>query len=251
MKLSDSQWQFIKKFIPNADRKRKHSLRDIIEGIYYLVRTGCQWRNLPVCYGPWDSVYYYFRRFRNEGIWEEIYDALHKLIRKKSGRQESPSLGTMDSQSVVLAPQMNEARGTDGNKRVNGRKRHYITDTLGLVMGIVIGSANETDSKWVVRVLETIAYKYPRLKVILADQAYDRTEVKEICEKYGWELQIGAKPKNKKGFVPAPIRWVVERSFAWTNFYRRLVKDYERTTESAIAINWLAFSAILLKRFTK
>ena len=136
--LTEKQWQVIKKILEPQGRKRKHSLRGIMNAILYINRTGCQWRMLPTDFAPWQTVYYYFRKWKFEGVFEEVMDTLRSLIRKQAGRQESPSLGIMDSRSVRTSHHVDSDRGIDGNKKIKGRKEHIIVDTLGLPMAVAI-----------------------------------------------------------------------------------------------------------------
>ena len=140
--LTDKQWQVIKKILEPQERKRKHPLREIMNAILYINKTGCQWRMLPSDFSPWQTVYYYFRKWKFEGVFEEVMDVLHSLLRKQSGREESPSLGIIDSRSVKTSHHIDSDRGIDGNKKIKGRKEHIIVDTLGLPLAVAIHEAN-------------------------------------------------------------------------------------------------------------
>lgn len=233
--LNDSQWEVIKEFV-NYQRKRSLDLRTVFNSIFYILRTGCQWRNLPSTYPDWQAVYYYFNKWKKKGIFEQINIALNQLDRLKEKREAYPSLLLVDSQSVKLAPMIYEDRGIDGNKKVNGRKRQILTDTGGRIWKSSSHAANISDSEGGQSLLEDIKHFSSRLKKILTDAGY-KEKFGDCVKKLGLEFEVSSKPENVKGFVPIRIRWVVERTFAWTNYFRRLVKDYEHTTSSAE--NWL------------
>ena len=171
-RMTDAQWEVIKPFV-NWQRKRKYNLRDIFDAILYITRGGNQWRNLPKDIFPkWESVYYYFRKWKNDGTIEKINLAINKLERLKVGREASPSLCFADSQSVKLAPMISYERGLDGNKKVNGRKRHILTDTLGRIYRVHVHAANRHDSPQGVHLLEDIDKQLMRLECIMADKTY-------------------------------------------------------------------------------
>lgn len=230
-RMTDAQWEVIKPFV-NWQRKRKYNLRDIFDAIFYITRSGTQWRNLPKDIFPkWESVYYYFRKWKNDGTIEKINLAINQLERLKIGREISPSLGFVDSQSIKLAPMIGYERGLDGNKKVNGRKRHILTDVIGRIYTVHVHAANRHDSPQGVHLLDDID-QLPRLECIMADKTYQGTFARAV-EALGLRFEVPERPQDTKGFVVEAKRWVVERSFAWLNFFRRVVKDYERTTESA------------------
>lgn len=170
--LTDKQWQFIEKIVNTQKRRRKYSIRGIFDGILYLLKTGCQWRMLPSNFAPWQSVYYYFSKWKNEGIIEELLSVIHSNVRKQLGKAESPSLGIIDSRSVKTSHHVDSDRGIDGNKKIKGRKQHVIVDTLGLPMAVAVHEANIHDSKGAPQVIDKLAFKFPRLIKILADGGY-------------------------------------------------------------------------------
>ena len=243
--LTDSQWTKIKKFF--TKRKRKHSLREIVNALLYIVKSGIQWRMLPLNFPNWKLVYYYFRRWTGEGLIEEIHDSLRDYCRKQAGRKESPSLGLMDSQSVKSAC-ITQDKGYDAGKKVSGRKRHIITDTMGFILAIVIHSANIQDRDGAKLVLKELSYKHPLLKKILADGGYKGTLIEWTVRNFGWTLEIVAKVAGISCFSVIPKRWVVERTFGWFNFNRRLAKDYEVLNECSIAFVHLTMIRIMLNR---
>lgn len=234
-RLTDSQWEVIKDRLP-TQRKRAHSLRVIVDAIFWCLRIGNQWRNLPETFPKWQLVYYYFRKWQTDGTLEGLNWSLNKLERKRVNKKTVPSLFCIDSQSVKVAPFVAEDTGVDGNKKINGRKRHVITDTLGLVWGVVVHAANKADGAVAQRVVEPMLGYMDRMKKILADAAYEK-KFKEWVEDnlLGVELEITSNPPQTKEFVPVKWRWVSERAFGLFNFFRRLDKDHEKTTQSAEA----------------
>ena len=247
-KLTDSQWEVIKEFLP-VQRKRKYDLREIVDGILWYLRIGSQWRNLPATYPKWASVYYYFRKWKKDGTLLRLNEGLNKKERKRRGKAETPSMFCIDSQSVKGGPFVGKDKGIDGNKRINGRKRHILTDTLGLVWGVVVHAANETDGKTASKVVEPLIGYMSRMKKILADAAYKQIFMDWVSENLlGVEVEISSKPPTTKGFVPVKWRWVVEQTFGRYNFFRRLDKDYEKTVESSEAwIIWQNCQTIIFR----
>lgn len=232
--LTNNQWKVIKQFL-NWKRKRKHSLRKMLDAIFYVNRTGIQWRNLSETrFAPWNAVYYYFYQWSRDGTIDKINHALNELERLKKGRKPLPSLGLADSQSIKLAPMIYEDRGIDGNKKVNGRKRHILTDTLGRIYGVHLHAANLHDSPQGVELLDDLKMILTGLDTIMADKTYRGSFAKAV-EQLGIKFKVPERLDGIKGFVVEAKRWVVERSFAWLNFYRRTVVDYEHTVESSAA----------------
>jgi len=243
--LTDSQWSKIAKFF--TIRKRKHPLREIINALLYIAKSGIQWRLLPKEYPRWELVYYYFRRWTSEGLIEEILDSLRNYCRKKSGRKESPSLGLLDSQSVKTSC-ISQDKGYDAGKKVTGRKRHIITDTMGFILAIVIHNASIQDRDGAKLVLKEMQYKYPLLKKILADGGYRGKLIEWTLTAFGWTLEIVHRVTGISTFSVIPKRWVVERTFGWFNFNRRLAKGYEAIVDCSVAFVYLAMIRIMLNR---
>ena len=192
--LTDKQWQVIEKIINPQERKRKHSLRNIMNAILYLLKTGCQWRMIPRNFAPWESVYYYFNKWKNEGIIEELLDKLRSMVRIQSGRNESPSMGIIDSRSVKTSHHVDSVRGLDGNKKIKGRKQHIIVDSQGYLMSVAVHEANVHDSKGAPKVIERLSYKFPRLAKILADGGYRGSLADWVFDKFKWELEVVLRP---------------------------------------------------------
>lgn len=244
--LTDNQWKSIENLF-NYKRKRKNSLRLIVNSLFYIAKTGVQWRLLPKDFPKWQLVYYYFRKWTGEGLIDELHQILRNKIRKLRGKQESPSLGLLDSQSVKTQS-MTKEKAYDGNKKINGRKRHIVTDTLGLIMVLVIHSADIQDREGAKKVIEELKYKYPRLKKILADQGYTGDLANWVFQFFGWTVEIVKKVAGLSGFNVLPKRWIVERTFGWLSFQRRLVRDYEELIECSQSFVYLAMIRIMLNK---
>jgi transposase len=246
-RLTDDQWEVIKQFV-NWQRKRKIDLRDIFDAIFFITRSGLQWRNLNETNFPdWQAVYYYFDKWKNEGIWQEITITLNQLERLQKGREALPSLGLVDSQSIKLIPTFFQSRGLDGNKKVNGRKRHILVDVLGRIYACHVHGANLHDSPQGVNLLNNCLAFGDRLETIMGDNSYRGTfcTIVEECE---MNFETPQRQEGQKGFVIEAKRWIVERTFAWLNFFRRVVVDYERTPKSAETFVYLANISMCLWR---
>lgn len=245
-RLTDPQWEIIKKSLP-IQRKRKYDLRDVVDGILWVLRTGSQWRNLPERFPKWQLVYYYFRSWQKDGTLFNLNWTLNRLLRRQKSKEPSPSAVSIDSQSVKKAPFVNDQTGIDGNKKVNGRKRHILTDTLGLVWMAVVHAAHLHDGVMAQKVVEPVLGYLHRLKKVYADNAYKVDLGNWLDDLFsGIELEISSKPPSSKGFIPVKIRWVTEQTFGIFNFQRRLDKEHEKTTNSAEAwIYWANCQRIL------
>ena len=248
--LTDGQWAAVSPYIMDS-RKRKTDLRTMLNAVLKIARTGTQWRNMDKEYGDWHLVYYYFRKWTKSDAINLIMRTLVQLTRLQEGRNSTPSRVAVDSQSVKIAPLISSDKGIDGNKKINGRKRHIMVDALGLPIAIFVSAANAHDGQSGFELLwRAEQWEKNMVLKILGDAAY-RGEFVTYAGHYKYTVEISQKPETTKGFVPQQGRWQVERSFAWLCFYRRLSKDYEKTVESSVAFIQLAFIAIMLARLQK
>lgn len=243
--LTDSQWQVIEPMVESKHRRRKNSLRAVLNAILKVACCGLQWRSLDDKYPPWQSVFYYFRKWQRTGVFKRILGFLCKKIRVQRGREAEPSKVAVDSQSVKKGPLVSAETGIDGGKNINGRKRHYAVDSLGLPHAVDVTAANVYDGNAGLNLLWQLDEASKRLSLIRADHSYEG-DFQAAAAYYKWTVEIAQRPESKQGFVPQKGRWQVERSFAWLNFFRRLSKDYEKTVPSAIAFNQIAFVIIIL-----
>jgi transposase len=245
-KLTESQWKIVQPLIDNG-RKRKYKLRNIFDAVLKITRTGIQWRNWESEHLPWETVYYYFRKWQRNGVFSNVLALLVEKERIRQGRDAHASAAAVDSQSVKKGALVSLESGIDGAKRVNGRKRHFAVDVLGLPLAIFVGAANANDGKEGLDLLWRLEGASKRIEIIRADHAYEG-DFCDAAKYYNWKVDISQKPESQKGFVPQTGRWQVERSFAWLNFFRRLSKDYEKTVESSVAFLQCAFIDIILAR---
>lgn len=249
--LTDAQWACLRRHLPLATalRRRRHSLRRVFDAIFYLLHTGCPWRFLPADFPPWQAVYYYFRRFRLDGLWAGILASLRRAERLRVGRDPQPSAAIIDAQSVKTVEESARISGYDGHKRVKGRKRHLLVDTLGLPISISVTPASTHDTVGAWRLLAGLKPLVRRLEKIWADGAYTSGKLARWCEGYGgWELEIVGRDPATQGFAVQPRRWVVERTFAWLVRNRRLRIDYERRVQTSETLIEVAFIRLLLRR---
>ena len=256
--LNDTEWAVILPVLPvtTTGRPRVWPLRVMLNAIFYIVRNGCTWRDLPAQRDlpPWKTVYTQLRRWRRDGTWAKLNAALVEAVRQAEGREAQPSAAVIDSQSVKTR-EGGEARGVDVYKQISGRKRHLVVDTLGLLLLVVVHSAGIPDStggkqtlqRLFEQIKKNVHNRWCRLKLIWADGGYEDIVpwVKQHC---GWALEIVRRPAGTKGFVSLPRRWVVERSIAWLTRNRRLSKDYERKTTTSEAMVYIASIRMLTKR---
>ena len=256
--LTDEAWVLVKAFIPPplyGGRPRKTALRGVVNGILYILKTGAQWRQLPKHnFPPWQTVYGYFRLWKEQGVWERIHIGLHGIVRSMAGHSPIPSAIVIDSQSVKTGKMASiESRGFDGGKRIKGRKRHIVVDTLGLLVDVSVTPANVHDTKGAQDVLSKIAaYKKTAKKIqtIFADVGYGGANFAGwVKGKLKAVVEIGKNLTTKfTGFIPAKKRWVVERGFAWIGDYRRLSVDHERLCEVSSEFIKIAFINLMLRR---
>jgi putative transposase len=254
--LTNAQWQTLKPLLPPAARRgrpREHSLREIVNAIFYIVNNGIKWRAMPHDFPAWQSIYYYFRRWTKEGRWETLNTALRELIRTQANRHSQPSAAVIDSQSVKTTEEAEpETGGYDAGKQVKGRKRHVLVDTLGLLVKVIVLSASVQDRDGAQMLFSQVRQALTRLQKVWADAAYAGPQLGDwVKAKCHWILEIVKRTDDMKGFVVLPKRWVVERSFSWLGRNRRLSKDYERLPESSEAFIYIASIRLMTKRLAR
>jgi putative transposase len=238
--LTDSQWAIIEPLIPSypVGRPREVEMREVLKTIFYLNRSGCQWDMLPHDLLPRSTVHDYFKQWRSDGTWQTILDALRQQARVAAGREPSPSAGSIDSQTVK-ATEIADSRGYDGGKKLSGRKRHIIVDTLGLLLVVLVTVASADDGTIAPEVLAKLSAEHrSRLAKVWADSKYHNHGLNDWMRRTeaGYVIEVIGRPAGSVGFVKLPRRWVVERSFAWLGRYRRNSRDYERYTGSSEAM---------------
>jgi putative transposase len=242
--LTDAQWRLIAPLIPDAKpggRPRKYPMREVVNGLLYLAREGCSWRALPHDLPHWKTCYNFLRAFEADGTWDALVASLRAEVRTKPGRDPTPSGACIDSQSAKTAHGGAEV-GVDGGKRVRGRKRHIVTDTLGLLLIVVVTAANLDDGATAPRLLAGLpAAAFPRLAVVWADRKYRNSGLDAwLAGQERLRVEVTSKAEGEAGFVPLKKRWVVEQTFGCLLRWRRLVRDFERLSETSAAMVKLA-----------
>ena len=278
--LSDAEYAILAPYLPTPrprGRPWRWPLRALLDGIFYILRTGAQWRQLPHEYPPWPTVYWWFRRWRLDATWERLNAALRERLRVRVGREPQPSAGILDSQSVKTTT-VGGVHGYDGAKKVNGRKRHLLVETQGLVLRARVHTAALQDRAAVPLLLEGAAQQFPRVEHVWVDQGYTGTGRAWIEQELGWSVEVVQHPRSwERGFLgvmdPAapggfrleystvrgtkgfqgvlPRRWAVERTFSWLGQSRRLSKEYERLCETSEAIIYAAMTRIMARRLAR
>jgi len=256
--LTDGQWAVVEPLLPEptrhprGGRREKHPRRAIVDAILYVVRTGCSWRQLPVDFPPWQTVYWYFVRWEARNATTAMMDALRDQLRVAEGRDPEPTAGLIDSQSVKGADTVGRGtRGYDAGKKINGRKRFIVTDTLGLLLVVMVCAANVQDRDGGRVILNRLDDRRRQVRHVFADGGFAGRLVEWAATILRMTVEVVRKPQDQRGFAVLPRRWAVERSLAWITAHRRLARDYERHPEHSEAmIRWAAINT-MTRRITR
>lgn len=253
--LTSEQWELLSTLIPAAKkggRKRSVDMEAVVNGIFYVLCSGCAWRMLPHDFPNWKTVYHYFRQWRKDGTWHNIHERLRMWVRVSQNLEPSPSEAIMDSQSVETATMISQEVGYDSGKKIKGRKRHILIDTLGLVVIVVITAASVSEqagAKQILSKLDQVRDRVVRLIRIWVDGGYrGRDFTRWVIDVYRWLWSVVTRHEEQKGFVVLPKRWLVERTFGWFNWCRRLSKDYEILPQTTEAFIYIAMIRLMVKQ---
>lgn len=249
--VSDEEWALVAPYLallPQACGQRSHSLREVFNGLRYIVKSGAPWRWMPNDLPPWEIVYQQARRWLRAGCFEALAEDLRTVLRLAAGRPAQPSAAIIDSRTLRSTPESGARAGYDGAKRKKGSKLHMAVDTLGHLLALHVTPASDDDRSQVARMAEAIqAATEENVDIAFVDQGYTGERAAKAAAEHGIELEVVKLPEAKRGFVLLPRRWVVERSFAWATRFRRLVKDYERCATTLADLHLVAFVCIMLK----
>ena len=253
--VTDEEWLFVSPYLTLMREdapQREHDLREVFNGLRWVVRTGAQWRMMPNDLPPWHTVYQQSRRWLKAKVFEAMVHGLRELLRVAGGRNAQPSAAVLDGRTLQSTPESGARAGYDGYKRKNGSKVHMAVDTLGLLLDLLVTPANEQERQQVEALGKAVQRATGNsVTTAFADQGYTGGQAGGDARKAGMELVVVKPPEAKKGFVLLPRRWVVERSFAWTARFRRLARDFERTPEVLRGLHFVAFAILMLPNFFK
>lgn len=253
--VSDEEWAFAAPYLTLMREdapQRDYELREVYNGLRYIVRSGATWRMIPNDLPPWEAVYQQTQRWLKAGVFEAMVHDLRVLLRLAEGRNEQPSAAIFDSRTLQSSPESGQRAAYDGAKRRKGSKTHMAVDTLGNLLALCVTPANDQDRAQVGQLAEQVqAVTGDHVEVAFVDQGYTGDIPAQEAEQHGMSLIVVKLPEAKKGFVLLPRRWVVERSFGWIARFRRLVRDYERLPETLIGFHFLAFAMLMLHRFVQ
>lgn len=251
--VSDEEWAFVAPYLSlmvEDAPQREYSLREVFNGLRWMVRTGAPWRMMPHDLPPWAAIYQQTQRWIKSGVFEAIVDDLRSLLRVLNGRNKQPSAVILDSRTLQSTVESGGRAGYDGGKRKKGSKVHIAVDTLGHLLGLVVTPANEQDRSQVQELAAQVQQITGQtVEIAFVDQGYTGEQAAQDAADEGIQLEVVKLPQAKKGFVLLPRRWVVERSFAWTGRFRRLARDYERLAETLVGFHLIAFAILMLRRF--
>lgn len=251
--VSDDEWAFVAPYLTLMREdapQREHSLREVFNGLRYIVRTGMQWRFMPNDLPPWHTVYQQTQRWLAAGVFEQIVGDLRMLLREIDGRNPQPSAAIFDGRTLQSTPESGARAGYDGHKKRKGSKVHLAVDTLGQLLAVLITPANEQERAQVAELAERVQTATGEaVEVAFVDQGYTGEAAAEAAAQHGIRLEVVKLPTAKRGFILLPRRWVVERSFAWMARFRRLARDYERLDETLAGLHFVAFAILMAHRF--
>ena len=251
--VSDEEWAFVAPYLSLMREdapQREYPLREVFNGLRYVVRGGISWRMIPNDLPPWEIVYQQTQRWLRAGVFEAMVHDLRMLLRLAQGRKEQPSGVIFDSRTLQSSPESGQRAGYDGAKRRKGSKTHIAVDTLGHLLALHVTAADEQDRAQVAQLAQDVQdVTGQSVELVFVDQGYTGDAAAQAASEYGLRLEVVKLPDAKRGFVLLPRRWVVERSFGWVSRFRRLVRDYERLPETLKGLHFLAFAMIMLHRF--
>jgi transposase len=251
--VTDEEWAFVAPYLTLMTEEapqRDHSLREVFNGLRWIVRAGAPWRMMPNDLPPWFTVYQQTQRWIKAGVFEAMVHDLRALLRLAEGRKEQPSAAIFDSRTLQSTPESGKRAGYDGHKRKRGSKTHMAVDTLGHLLALYVTPANEQDRAQVQELARQVqAVTEQSVEVAFVDQGYTGDQPAQAAQGQGMQLEVIKLPEAKKGFVLLPRRWVVERSFGWAARFRRLARDYERLPQTLAGLHYLAFAILMLKNF--